>query len=175
MSIKHGTNRYYPRPTATAGGGGCGCTISTPGPCDADITIGKVGDDLQFKGLNAGTGISLADSGTCIEISATGTPANRNYIHIAIADSPYSALVSDDIIGVDTSGGIVTVVLPSAAAVGAGKTLIVKDESGNASTNPILVDGSVGDTVDGAANFPVRFDLGSAQFYSDGGTAFFVY
>jgi len=175
MSIKHGTNRYYPRPTATAGGGGCGCTISTPGPCDADITIGKVGDDLQFKGLNAGTGITLADSGTCIQISATGTVSNRNYVHIGIGDSPYAALVTDDIIGVDTSGGIVTVVLPGSAAVSSGKTFIVKDETGDASTNPILVDATPGDTIDGALNFPVNFGRGSAQLYADGGTAYFVY
>ncbi len=170
MSIKHGTNRYYPRPLS----GGCGCTISTPGPCDADVTLGKVGDDLQFKGLDAGTGITLVDSGTCIEISAT--VANRTYIHIGIGDSPYSVLVTDDIIGVDTSGGVVTVVLPTAAAVGSGKTFIVKDESGNASTNAILINAAAGDTIDATAVvFPIGFNFASASLYSAGGTAFFVY
>ncbi|MCP4242338.1 MAG: hypothetical protein GY772_17425 [bacterium] len=134
-----------------------------------------MGLDLQFKGITAGAGITVTDTGNCLEVSATGTPGNRNYVHITIADSPYSALVTDDIIGVDTSGGVVTVLLPTAAAVGPGKTYIVKDESGDASSDPILINAAGGDLIDGNANFPVRFSRGSAQVYSDGGTDFFVY
>jgi hypothetical protein len=91
------TNRFYPRINPSSGGGGsddCHCTTSTPGPCDAIITLPPVGSDLQFKGLDAGTGVTLTDTGTCIEIAATGS-SSTGLVVSAVYACPVTVSVLD--------------------------------------------------------------------------------
>lgn len=85
---------------------------------------------------------------------------------IAFADTPYTVLESDVVVGVDTGGGAVTVNLPLAADVPAGKMVIVQDEGNNAGTNAITLAASGADTLVGVAS--IAADDGRATAYSDG-------
>lgn len=60
-----------------------------------------------------------------------------------------TVLVTDIYIGCNSSGGAVTVNLPSATTAGAGKKYIVKDEGGAATTNNISIAPNGTDKIDG--------------------------
>ncbi len=53
-----------------------------------------------------------------------------------------------------------------------GKIIIVKDESGNATTNFIVVKAEDSRTIDGAVNKSITTNYGSFIFYSDGSNWF---
>jgi hypothetical protein len=76
---------------------------------------------------------------------------------------------NDYYIGVDCSLASKTVQLPAPVA---GKKIIVKDESGNAQSNNIMVEYPSG-TIDGSASFSLTANYESACFISDG-TNWFV-
>ena len=97
-----------------------------------------------------------------------------NVTLITFADSPYTVLSTDSFIGVNSSGGAVTIFLPDFPTV--GKTFIVKDDSGNAAANNIMISTVSGlDSIDGATSFTMNTNLQSAQFiYASLGT-YYVY
>ena len=77
------------------------------------------------------------------------------------------------IIGVDTTGGVVTITLSTGMVV-AGSVIIVKDEGGNAGTNNITVDTEGSETIDGAATDTISSNFGSQGYYNDGANWFKV-
>jgi hypothetical protein len=101
-----------------------------------DTTSGYLGAKLA-----AGSDITLTDSGAG---NATLTIAAVPYWtaprNLAFADSPITAL-DRDVLLIDTSGGAITVNLPSSGRV------IIADTSGNASSNNITVTPAGADTV----------------------------
>lgn len=60
-----------------------------------------------------------------------------NVVLITTAQSPYAVLLTDSFIGVDSSAGPVTVLLPSNPAV--GTTFVIKDVGGQAEVNNITL------------------------------------
>ena len=84
----------------------------------------------------------------------------------------YTALQTDYIIGVTSTAAARTITLPAAATVGAGWTYIIKDESGGAGTNNIIVDGNGAETIDGAATQAINTNYGSMNLYCDGSNWF---
>ena len=77
----------------------------------------------------------------------------------------YAATADDDVIGC-TAGGI-TITLPDASTVDAGKRITVKDVAGLAGGSPITVDTDGGD-IDGETSTTIDVDYGSSVFVSDG-------
>jgi len=105
-----------------------------------------------------------------------GTPGEL-ILHVTLitsAQSPYTVLLTDSFIGVDTSGGPVTVLLPDFPVL--GRTFIIKDDSGNAATNNITVTTVSGiDSIDGISSFTMNTNLQAAQFiYAALGT-YYIY
>lgn len=85
----------------------------------------------------------------------------------AAKTSAYTTVAADRIIGVDTSGGAVTITLGS-ATVAAGRAIIIKDEGGAAATNNITVATEGAETIDGAATDVINTNYGSCGYYSNG-------
>ncbi|MFQ5874303.1 MAG: hypothetical protein ACE5JL_10945 [Dehalococcoidia bacterium] len=79
----------------------------------------------------------------------------------------YTATATDKIIGVDTTGGAVTITLPTAETT-AGRTYVVKDQGGSAGTNNITVATEGAQTIDGSATDAISANYGSQGYYSDG-------
>lgn len=83
--------------------------------------------------------------------------------------TPYVVLATDEYLGVDSSGGAITVQLPNAPVV--GRVFIIKDRTGSAATNAITVT-TVGGAVniDGATTFVMNTAFESVQVLFDGTT-----
>ena len=83
------------------------------------------------------------------------------------AASPYTVLSSDEYIAVDTSGGIVTLLLPNAPAT--GRVIFIKDKTGTSATSNIsvtTVGGAV--TIDGQTTYTMNINYFSLNVIFDG-------
>ena len=81
---------------------------------------------------------------------------------------------SDCLIGCNHSGEI-TLTLPASNEVNVGRIYYIKDESGNASTNNIIVEGNGSETIDGNANITVSGDYDCLTIYCAGSGKWFVF
>ena len=105
-----------------------------------------------------------------------------HHTYYRVTTSPYTASVSDYIIGVSSSSGV-TVRLPSASAGTIGRTIIIKDEysfggSGRPETSAdqIAVSSSAGssDLIDGNGYVAIAGDNASISLYSSGDGKWFI-
>lgn len=94
----------------------------------------------------------------------TRTAVNANYL----------ATTSDDYVGVDSNGGVVSVTLPLASTAANGKRIIIKDEGGAATTNNISIVGSGGDLIDGSASQSLVVNYESVTLICDGASEWFI-
>ena len=123
----------------------------------------KNGVDLQFK--------SLTSTGTSLSISSDASTVNlerNNLVSVtSITGSSYSAITSDEIIGLDTTSLSPTLFLPDSTA--AGKVRFeIKDIGVNARTNPITVQAVGSDTI------ITTSVVSSTQIFVDGGSIILV-
>lgn len=93
---------------------------------------------------------------------------------VTVNDQDYSITVQDGVVAYTAMTAQRTATLPLAADVPAGTEITVKDESGGASSNNIVVDGNGAETIDGAANITITADYGQVTVYSDGSSAWFT-
>lgn len=70
-------------------------------------------------------------------------------------------------IGVDTTTSVI-ITLPAAAAVSSGRFYEVKDVTGNAETNPIVINADGSDLIDGQASFTLDYNYAHLRLVSDG-------
>ena len=84
----------------------------------------------------------------------------------------YTMKSEDDYIGVTSTAAQRTITLAPAAAVGKGKIVVIKDESGGAGTNNIIADGNASETIDGSSTKTIAANSGSLMLYCTG-TAWF--
>jgi hypothetical protein len=85
----------------------------------------------------------------------------------------YTHLITDQYIGVDRAG-VVQIDLVAVATVKEGYTVVIKDESGNASANNITIDASGGEFIDGALTFVISGDYNSVTLYCTGSEWFVI-
>lgn len=85
-----------------------------------------------------------------------------------LSGSVYSAAVQDYIIGITNLSYAASVGLPRPKDVGVGKTYIVKDEAGGATTTTITIRSAGEETIDGATTATITTNYGSKSLYSDG-------
>jgi hypothetical protein len=81
----------------------------------------------------------------------------------------YTHLVTDQWMGCNRAGAI-QINLVTAAVAKEGYWAIVKDESGNASTNNITINANGLDVIDGAGTYVLNVDYGSVNIYCTGTT-----
>lgn len=86
------------------------------------------------------------------------------YQNVLISGS-YNIISSDYLIGVNTNSSTASITLTSTSLTTSGRTLIIKDETGNASANPIHISASSGETVDGLSVFSIESDHGAVVLY----------
>jgi len=87
---------------------------------------------------------------------------------ITTTATSYTTVATDFIVAVTSTASARTITLVSAATMGAGAILIVKDQSGGAATNNITV--SSGDNIDGAGSATINANYGVIRLYCTGST-----
>ena len=103
-----------------------------------------------------------------------GQKFNRLAVTSTTGNSVFSIAVVDYLIGVTSLADAPTVGLPRPKFVGVGKTYIVKDESGGASSTTITVVSSGEETIDGATSATITSNYDSRVFYTDGTNWFII-
>ena len=147
---------------ATASSSGEANTASNLGAGEG-LFAQKNGVDLQFKSLTS-TGTSLSISS---DVSTVNLERNNLVSVTSITGSSYSAITSDEIIGLDTTSLSPTLFLPDSTA--AGKVRFeIKDTGVNARTNPITVQAVGSDTI------ITTSVVSSTQIFVDGGSIILV-
>ena len=148
---------------------GLGDLFSSTGS-NGQILIGG-GAAPVWTTINPGANISIVNGANSITISASTGALDLNYT--AVNTTPYAVTGTDDYLGVDSSGGAITVELPNAPSV--GRAFIIKDSTGSAFTNNITVTtvgGAV--TIDGATSVLFVTNYQSLQVIFNG-TSYEIY
>lgn len=133
---------------------------------NGQLMIGSTGADPVIANLTAGTGISITNGAGSITISSSGSDV---LTYTAVNSSPYVVLSTDQFLGVDCSGGPITIQLPNAPS--AGRVFYIKDSTGNANTNNITVTtvgGAV--TIDGSTSYAMNTQYAAINVLFDGST-----
>jgi len=96
-----------------------------------------------------------------------------------LVNSAYTVESKDYIIGISSSAAV-TLTLPTAASMGSGRLLIIKDEyyddgTARAEGNKIATSGTGGELIDGETSYDLYgSNQGSFTLYSDGVDKWFV-
>lgn len=107
-------------------------------------------------------------------LTAGGTVPTRNYTNVTFADSPYTVQSLDEFISVDTSGGPVTLLFPDSPTF--KRIWTVKDRTGNASENPILITSVTAITsVDGTTTYHIRSNYAAINLIANNNPAYEIY
>ena len=127
---------------------------------------------IQFHDSSDGdlTGsLNLTFQNNILSISA-GLVLSRRSVNSTI-----TASATDYYIGVDTSGGALSVRLPNAGGLSSGHTYVVKDEGGASNSNKITILASGSQTIDGENSIVLESSYASVQLYSNGNSKFHIF
>lgn len=109
-----------------------------------------------------------AVQGGSLTVSGLTTLSGGQKVKLSsLITSNYVASATDYILQVDTTGGEISITMPSAASVGNGAVIIIKDASGAAVTNNITVLPNGSDLIDGDGYF-ITDTYASITFVSNG-------
>lgn len=122
-------------------------------------------NQLGTATITAGTNITITPGANTITIAASGGSSTLTYT--AVNTTPYTVMVGDQFLGVDCSGGAITIKLPNAPST--GQVYYIKDSTGNANVNAISVT-TVGGvvTIDGSATFTINVQYESINVLFNG-------
>ncbi len=159
------TNSLSPRMTISDGGN---VQIFTP---NAGTAL-KVDGSLDIESIENVFGVTPAGATEMVIINAAGELGSQAIpgsalTYTPVNTSPYTVLAGDQFIGVDCSGGAITIRLPNAPTT--GRYITIKDSTGSASANTITVT-TVGGvvTIDGATSYLMTADYESVSVLFNG-------
>ena len=144
--------------TGPAGATGPGGSTGIQGQTGATGIQGNDGA-TGVQGASGSTGPTGAQgaSGTNGATGAQGASGVYTINTVLVTTATYTVQQTDYYVGINYAGNV-TITLPSSPS--SGRMLIIKDESGNASTNPITVLGTVDNDTGG---FIIQVDNGGIQ------------
>lgn len=118
-------------------------------------------------------------SGTAIKITAGGAlapqPGSINTYEVKNVVSNLLIAPADTFVYLTTDTTIIrTITLPEAAAVAEGRLYLVKDKTGNAFTNNILIATQSSDTIDGQSSHVINSSFSTTALVGDGVSQWYV-
>lgn len=142
------------------GSGGSGALTATGTPT---LRIGAIDGNPGSNPFSGAVfcvkinGSALTDAQLLAEAQRSGTAYDGSGTQLSVLDPPYQELSASDIldaaareVGVDTSGGAVTVTLSDLASMTRGAVVRVHDISGDAGVNTLTISTTGGDTFEDA-------------------------
>lgn len=139
------------------------------------IALGPNGDLLFKTGPNTWLKIMATADDTLSFQGAGGevvTLVNtKHQTSYATKTANYTMTASDDVIGADSSGGVITITLPVASTV-TGRKMRVFDKGGSAQTNNITIARQGSDTINGDTSVIINSNHDHVVFFSDGSNWF---
>ena len=148
-------------PAADSGSGSAVTTAFTLSGTANEIATSVSGTTVTVGMPNNVTIAGVATLAAAVKISRTA-------INTA-AVTTYTVLATDHYIGVNTGTAALAITLQAAGTAGAGRTIYIKDESGDAgSGQPITVSGDGSETIDGSAANLISSDYGNLYLISTG-------
>ena len=126
-------------------------------------SVSVSGGNLYFTN-SSGTAVQLTTGGSIVSSPATFQTLNFTSINSNLTILPSDTFV---FISVDTTAGR-TINLPLANSVSQGRVYAIKDATGTANANPIVVAGQGSDTLDGSASLSLDSNYGATWFITDG-------
>jgi hypothetical protein len=122
--------------------------------------------------------LRLYETGLVYNVLGCGLAQQGSILKSVNVSTDYSLQMGDHYIGVDTSGGAITINLPdgtSSVNANQDQSFIIKDVSGDAGTNPITIT-TVGGTVtiDGATSKLINVAYGALTIKFDGTNYFLI-
>lgn len=130
------------------------------GTADADANRG----DIVRINAGAAIGVGVAEITGSFSVSGTQSTFHQytglRYYPKIVTSLPYTASLNDYIIAVSASAGL-GIELPSSEF---GRTFIVKDVSGSATTDNVTITAAGGELIDGSPNATIGIDYGSLKF-----------
>jgi hypothetical protein len=123
-----------------------------------------VADGNLYFTNGTGTAVQITDGGSIVS-----TPGSASIFETIVVASNLSISISDTFVYliVDTSVSR-TITLPLASSLTPGRFYIIKDSSGLADTNSILINPSGSDTIDGASSLTMDEEYGLRILVNDG-------
>ena len=98
---------------------------------------------------------------------ATTTDVSKAQKRLSITAN-YNISSADHFVGVDTTGGPITLTLPSTSNAPSGKIYIIKDEGGNAATNNIVINTADSAKIDNLDAVSLVSNYGAISIYYNG-------
>lgn len=130
---------------------------------NGQLLIGSTGQTAIPATLTAGANVSITNGAGSITISTSP----ETFAYTAVNTTPYAVLSTDHFIGVDSSGSTISIELPNTTTT--GRTIYIKDSSGNAATNNINVTTVSGaTTIDGFTTKTISSNYGALSLIFNG-------
>jgi len=102
--------------------------------------------DGSFNNVTVAGNLSVTGTST---LQGAVTLSGSVFFRATLVSANYTVQSNDYIIGVNSSGGSLTVTLPAISSTNSGRIIIIKDEAGYSSINPVYVNCAGSDTIDG--------------------------
>lgn len=93
---------------------------------------------------------------------------------INVFTASFNVLSTYDVVGISTSGSVVTASLPGASSLSSGQRLVFKDVGGSGSVNNLVIEPSGSEKIDGASTLKITNNWGAATIVSDGVGQYFI-
>jgi hypothetical protein len=143
-------------------------TASSPSVANLAITNAKLANlssSSNLKGSSSSSAVATDITlGPGLNMNASSLTVQMTIVQTA---TNYLVTIGNSIIEVTNTSSSRTITLPSPAVTNTGQRIIVKDTSGGAGINGIVVN-TVSGTIDGQASLTISVNYGSIEIYSDG-------
>ncbi len=178
---------FHLQAQSTTVGGGTGGKLSLEsgnGPTNGGVQIlvgGPAGTTMMeftpsWISFNSGIGVNFTgnpavNGGTGVWTMPGDMHLSGGFYRVATlidsGDTPYTILATDTCIHFDTSGGVITAVLPTVAS-SVGREIEFEDWTDSCGANPATIAAQIGETVDGLALIAINTNGGGCKLRCDG-------
>lgn len=136
----------------------------------AQLTFNSSTNTLTTTNITASSHVSASTFyGDGSNLSGIGGGTSLN-----IFTASFNVLSTYDVVGMSTSGSVVTASLPGASSLSSGQRLVFKDVGGSGSVNDLVIEASGSETIDGASTLKISTNWGAATIVSDGVGQYFI-